>query len=203
MYDLLIIGAGPAGMALARRSAGGWIRCRAGAYCWKTGPTHSWAIRQFYPEQKLTTANYKGYAAQCEGLLCITDMTKSETLAFFDQVIEQYNLNLSYGEEVYAMRRIDEPAGNHFRIESTKGTYETKMLAIAIGILGAAKQAEGICSAAISERQGALRYYFAADREPGSARRRWWRYCPPNTSCTYISRVIGSLFPTEELNSNE
>src|SRR5437763_1314259 len=84
MYDLLIIGAGPAGMALAAEArTAGFEADRV--LLLEKGMTHSWAIRQFYPEQKLTTANYKGFAAQCEGLLCITDMTKSETLAFFDQ----------------------------------------------------------------------------------------------------------------------
>jgi len=43
------------------------------------GATHNSAIRQLYPDQRLTTANYKGFDAQCEGLLCVSDMTKFET----------------------------------------------------------------------------------------------------------------------------
>jgi len=41
---------------------------------------HKWAIRQFNPEKKLTAANYKEFEARCEGLLCIDDTTKAETL---------------------------------------------------------------------------------------------------------------------------
>ena len=51
------------------------------------------AIRQLYPEKKLTTANYKGFAARCEGLLCVRDMTKPETLEFFDKIISDYHVN--------------------------------------------------------------------------------------------------------------
>jgi len=89
MYDLIIIGAGLGGIALAAEAhASGVDPSRA--LILEKGTTHNWAIRQLYPEQKLTTANYKGFEAKCEGLLCISDMTKSETLEFFDKVIQDY-----------------------------------------------------------------------------------------------------------------
>ena len=76
MYDLIIIGAGPGGIALAAEA------CAAGIapdriLVLEKAHTHNWAIRQLYPEQKLTTANYKGFEAKCEGLLCLEDMTKT------------------------------------------------------------------------------------------------------------------------------
>ena len=100
------------------------------------GSTHNWAIRQFYPEQKLTTANYKGFQARCEGLLCINDMTKSETLEYFDRVIATYNIDIQYNTEVFAAKRTESQGGPHFLIETSNGDYESKVLAIAIGILG-------------------------------------------------------------------
>jgi len=135
MYDLLIIGAGPAGIALAAEARAAGLEASR-LLLLEKGLMHSWAIRQFYPEQKLTTANYKGFAAQCEGLLCITDMTKTETIEYFDRVIEQYSLSISYGEEVYGMRRVEETEEAHFRVESSKGSYQAKVLAVAVGILG-------------------------------------------------------------------
>ena len=71
--------------------------------------------------------------AQCEGLLCVGDMTKTETLEFFDKVISDYYINITYNAEVYGMKRL-EPAG--FRVESSQGVYESKVLAVAIGIFG-------------------------------------------------------------------
>ena len=79
MHDLIIIGAGPGGIALAAEAFASGID-PSQILILEKGPTHNSAIRQLYPEQKLTTANYKGFAARCEGLLCVRDMTKPETL---------------------------------------------------------------------------------------------------------------------------
>lgn len=135
MYDLIIIGAGPGGIALAAEAqASGLDPSRT--LVLEKAATHNWAIRQLYPEQKLTTANYKGFQARCEGLLCISDMSKSETLQYFDWIIARYKLNLQYEAEVYAMRPITDGSGARFRVESSRGAYETKVLAIGIGIFG-------------------------------------------------------------------
>lgn len=132
MHDLIIIGAGPGGIALAAEATACGI-ASSQILLLEKGPTHNSAIRQLYPEQKLTTANYKGFTAQCEGLLCVGDMTKTETLEFFDKVISDYQVNITYNAEVYGMKRL-EPSG--FRVESSQGVYESKVLAVAIGIFG-------------------------------------------------------------------
>lgn len=135
MYDLIIIGAGPGGIALAAEARASGID-PSRTLILEKGNTHNWAIRQLYPEQKLTTANYKGFEARCEGLLCITDMTKSETIDFFDQVIKDYDVNIQYNAEVYAAHQVEDESGARFRVQSTMQSYETKVLAIAIGIFG-------------------------------------------------------------------
>jgi thioredoxin reductase (NADPH) len=135
MYDLIIIGAGPGGIALAAEAQASGINPSETLILEKAA-AHNWAIRQLYPEQKLTTANYKGFQARCEGLLCIGNMTKSETIEYFDRIIEDYKLNLQYEAEVYAMRPVEDESGARFRVESSKGTSETSVLAICIGIFG-------------------------------------------------------------------
>ncbi len=135
MKDLIIIGAGPGGIALAAEARTYGID-PSRTLILEKGATHNWAIRQLYPDQKLTTANYKGFEARCEGLLCITDMTKSETIELFDKVIEDYQLNIQYNAEVYAARQLDGESGARFIVESSKGSYETRVLAVAIGIFG-------------------------------------------------------------------
>jgi thioredoxin reductase (NADPH) len=135
MYDLIIIGAGPGGVALAAEAQASGIN-PSETLVLEKATTHNWAIRQLYPEQKLTTANYKGFQPRCEGLLCIGDMSKSETIEYFDRIIEEYKLNLQFEAEVYAMRPIADESGARFRVESSKGTYETRVLAIGIGIFG-------------------------------------------------------------------
>jgi thioredoxin reductase (NADPH) len=135
MYDLLIIGAGPGGIALSAEANASGID-PSQTLILEKGPTHNSAIRQLYPEQKLTTANYKGFAARCEGLLCVHDMTKPETLKFFDQIISDYHINLQFNAEVYGMRRLEGDGGARFRVESSQGVFESKVLACAIGIFG-------------------------------------------------------------------
>ena len=135
MYDLIIIGAGPGGIALAAEATACGVD-ESQILVLEKGPTHNSAIRQLYPEQKLTTANYKGFAARCEGLLCVNDMTKSETLEFFDKVISDYRINIKFNAEVYGLNRFNSGEGARFRVESSQGNYETKVLAVAIGIFG-------------------------------------------------------------------
>jgi thioredoxin reductase (NADPH) len=135
MHDLIIIGAGPGGIALAAEASASGID-PSQILIVEKGPTHNSAIRQLYPEQKLTTANYKGFAPRCEGLLCVRDMTKPETLEFFDKVISDYRINIQFNAEVYGMRGLEEQSGARFVVESSHGVYESKVLAVAIGIFG-------------------------------------------------------------------
>jgi thioredoxin reductase (NADPH) len=135
MHDLIIIGAGPGGIALAAEAFASGIDPKQIVILEK-GPTHNSAIRQLYPEKKLTTANYKGFAARCEGLLCVRDMTKPETLQFFDKIISDYQVNIQFNAEVFGMRRLDGKGEACFQVESSQGVYESKVLACAIGIFG-------------------------------------------------------------------
>src|SRR5258705_3831271 len=113
MNDLIIIGAGPGGIALAAEACASGIN-QSQILVLEKGATHNSAIRQLYPDQKRTTANYKGFDARCEGLLCVSDMTKSETKAFFDKRVTRISmeapairsqLNLCLG-----------PFSSHFRV---------------------------------------------------------------------------------------
>src|SRR4030095_9573662 len=102
MYQLLIVGAGPGGIALAAEAQASGIDPKQ-VLILEKGNTHNWAIRQLYPEQKITTANYKGFEAKCEGLLCLEDMTKAQTIAYFDKVIKDYQVNIKYESDVFGM----------------------------------------------------------------------------------------------------
>jgi thioredoxin reductase (NADPH) len=135
MHDLIIIGAGPGGIALAAEAFASGIDPKQIVILDK-GPTHNSAIRQLYPEKKLTTANYKGFAARCEGLLCVGDMTKPETLQFFDKIISDYHVNIEFNAEVYGLRSLNGKGEARFQVESSQGVYESKVLACAIGIFG-------------------------------------------------------------------
>jgi len=135
MYDLIIIGAGRGGIARAAEACASGIN-QSQTLVLEKGATHNTAIRQLYPDQKLTTANYKGFDARCEGLLCVSDMTKPETIAFFDKIIADYQINIQFNAEVSGMQGLNPDGEARFRVESSNGTYEGRVLAVAIGIFG-------------------------------------------------------------------
>lgn len=66
--DLVIIGAGPAGIALAAEARHAEVAPERIVVLEK-GESHSWTIRKLYPEGKPVTASYKGIEARCEGVL--------------------------------------------------------------------------------------------------------------------------------------
>lgn len=131
MYELIIIGAGPAGLSMAAEARAAGIEA-ARILILEKGREHSWAIRKFYPNAKPVLANYKGIDAICTGVMCISDMTKEETLTYLDRAIEQHGLVVHYNEAVHAIRPL--PDGN-FVVETSAGSYETRRCVIAIGIL--------------------------------------------------------------------
>jgi thioredoxin reductase (NADPH) len=131
LLDLVIVGAGPAGIALGAEAVSAGLAPER-ILVLERGDAHSWSIRKFYPEAKLVTANYKGLPAVCTGVLCLTDASKGDTLTYLDKAIADHRLAVRYNEPVGAIR----PREGHFLVETAKATVRAKTCAIAIGILG-------------------------------------------------------------------
>lgn len=129
--DLLIIGAGPAGISMAVEAVRAGV-CNSKILVLEKGQAHAWSIQKFYQEKKLVTANFKGQTPLCHGVMCIGDMNKQETLSYFDRAIKDNNIKVKYNEEVTAIK----PLSPGFIVETSSGTYQTKVCAIAIGIFG-------------------------------------------------------------------
>ena len=87
------------------------------------GRAHSWAIRKFYPEAKAVLANYKGIDAICTGVMCISDMTKEETLSYLDRAIDENELMVHYDEAVQTIRPV---ADGSFFVDTNAGSYQTR-----------------------------------------------------------------------------
>jgi len=148
-YDVLIIGAGPGGisMAVEARVAG----VSADRVCViERSHEHSFSIKKFYPENKLVTANYKGFVAECTGVMCITDSSKQGMISYIDDAIRTYDIAVRYGETVH---RIDkDPDAQHFAVYTDKGKYDSRVIAIAIGILGKPNKPEYRLPQSLKER---------------------------------------------------
>jgi thioredoxin reductase (NADPH) len=63
-------------------------------------------------------------------------MTKSETIEFFDKVIGDYRINIQFNAEVFGMHVVNQDGRAGFQVESSNGIYESRVLAVAIGIFG-------------------------------------------------------------------
>src|SRR5262247_1352243 len=101
MFEMIIVGAGPAGISMAAEARNVGVSADQ-ILVLEKGETHSWASRKFYPASKVVPANYKGIEAVCAGVMCISDMSKDETLTYIDRTIQQYKLNVQYNELVHA-----------------------------------------------------------------------------------------------------
>jgi thioredoxin reductase (NADPH) len=131
MYEMIIVGAGPAGISMAAEARTVGIPSEH-ILILEKGDTHSWAIRKFYPASKVVLANYKGIDAICTGVMCIADMSKEETLTYIDRTIEQYELSVHYNETVHGIRPLPEEG---FEVATSKDSYQAQRCVIAIGIL--------------------------------------------------------------------
>lgn len=133
MKDIIIIGAGPAGISMAVEAVNAGIPTN-NILILEKAEEHSFTIKKYYPDNKLVTANYKGFTAACTGVMCLSDSSKHETISYLDKAIEDHKLNVHYQENVYKIHQ--EKTEQKFVIYTDKNTYEAKVVVIAVGILG-------------------------------------------------------------------
>lgn len=136
MYDLIVIGAGPAGVSMAAEARHAGIAADK-ILILEKAPEHSYSVRKLYPEQKLVTANYKGHEAVCFGVMCLSDSSKADTLSYLDKAIFENDIKVQYQTQVYSIQKKEE---GHFYVATDKGDYESRICVIAIGIFGKPKR---------------------------------------------------------------
>ncbi|MBK7105139.1 MAG: NAD(P)-binding domain-containing protein [Ignavibacteriae bacterium] len=133
MYEIIIIGAGPGGISLGVEAHNFGVSKEKILIIEKSAE-HSFTIKKYYPDKKLVTANYKGFTPVCTGVMCLMDSTKHETISYLDKAIEENELNVHYIETVYKIEKIE--SDSSFKIYSDKNIYRSRIVAIAVGILG-------------------------------------------------------------------
>ena len=129
--DLIIVGGGPAGIAIAAEAKTAGVLPER-VLVLEKAQEHSWIIRRYYPAAKPVLANYKGIEAKCEGVLCIPDLTREETLSYLDRAIRDSGARVRYREEVH---RIGTETDGRLRVETNTGVWRARVVVIAIGIL--------------------------------------------------------------------
>jgi thioredoxin reductase (NADPH) len=132
-FDIVVIGAGPAGISIAAEARTAGIPPER-IIVLEKAEEHSFTLKKYYPEGKLVTANYKGFEAVCTGVMCMPDLSKSETISFLDRSLSDHGIPVRYREQVYKIFKHEER--QLFTVYTDRDTYEATVVAIAIGILG-------------------------------------------------------------------
>lgn len=157
--DLLVVGAGPAGIATAVEAR------RAGIeriLLLEKGPTHSYSIEKLYPQNKRVDKVYLGQTVECEGAVCIIDGTRESVLATLDGFVTEFGLPIRYETEVGSIQPLE---GGGFRVEDARGeVYLSRTVVIAIGVYGRPNKPDYPLPSPLKDR---LHFDLTAPLEPG------------------------------------
>jgi thioredoxin reductase (NADPH) len=132
LYDLIVIGAGPAGISLAVEAVNSNVGSE-NILVLEKFENHSWSIRKFYPDDKLVTANYKGQDVKCDGNMCLLDSSKDETLDYLTEAITNNNIKVLYSHPVSEIKKLK---NGQYTVCANDECFVTKTIGIAIGVLG-------------------------------------------------------------------
>lgn len=125
IFDLIVIGAGPAGISASLRAAEHQLRTLTLERDAIGGTVSK------YPRQKLVMTSpveFPGY-----GKFRQTQLSKEELLAFWEKVMRRTDLNIHPGEGVDALRRESDAL---FHVTTAAGSYRAHAVVLAIGKAG-------------------------------------------------------------------
>ncbi|MBP1771311.1 MAG: oxidoreductase [Holophagaceae bacterium] len=131
LLDLLIVGAGPAGIATAVEARQAGIQR---ILLLEKGPSHSFSIEKLYTPGKRVDKVYLGQEVDCEGLVCIVDGTRETVLETLEAFIQQHQLEIRSGTEVTSITAL--PEGGFEVLDSHGTRHRSRTVVIAIGVYG-------------------------------------------------------------------
>ncbi len=129
VYDLVVIGAGPAGIAAAVE---GYLCGIKNILMLEKDDNHNATIRKYYKDNKRVDKDWKGQKVELDGNLYFLDGTKESTLDFFDEVIAKHDIELITNVEVSKI----EQEGGLFNVYIAGRSFKTKYAVVTIGRMG-------------------------------------------------------------------
>ena len=129
MYDVIIIGSGPGGVGAAIESK---VLGLEKILVIEKGDNHSQTIRKFYKDNKRVDKVWQGQEVEIKGNVQFLDGTKESTLDYFDQLIDEEEIDVAFNSEVEKI----EKDGDIFLVTTANAGYIAKHVIIAIGRMG-------------------------------------------------------------------
>jgi thioredoxin reductase (NADPH) len=129
MYNLAIIGAGPAGIATAVES---YLQGIRDIILLEKDQNHNSTIRKYYKDNKRVDKDWKGQKVELDGRIYFVDGTKETTLDFFDQIIAHHSVKLQTHTEVQSINKITD----HFEVSIAGDVIKAKYVVVTIGRMG-------------------------------------------------------------------
>ncbi|MBL0687005.1 MAG: NAD(P)-binding domain-containing protein [Sulfurospirillum sp.] len=129
IYDLVIIGGGPGGIGATIEAK---LLGLDKILIIERGNNHSQTIRKFYKDNKRVDKDYKGKVTELTGSIDFKDGTKESTLDYFDQLLDNDEIDTEFNSEVEKIKKDKDI----FQIITARAGYMSKNVIIAIGTMG-------------------------------------------------------------------
>ncbi len=129
MYNLAIIGAGPAGIATAVES---YLQGIRDIILLEKDQNHNSTIRKYYKDNKRVDKDWKGQKVELDGRIYFVDGTKESTLDFFDEILAHHSVELKTHTEVQKIEKRD----GYFEVFVAGGSINAKYVVVTIGRMG-------------------------------------------------------------------
>jgi thioredoxin reductase (NADPH) len=129
IYNLAIIGAGPAGIATAVES---YLQGVRDIILIEKDQNHNSTIRKYYKDNKRVDKDWKGQKVELDGRIYFVDGTKETTLDFFDEILAHHSVELKTHTEVQKIEKRD----GYFEVFVAGSSIMAKYVVVTIGRMG-------------------------------------------------------------------
>lgn len=129
IYDLVVIGAGPSGIACAIEAK---LNGLQKVVLLEKADQNNQTIRKFYKEGKRVDKEYKGQDSTTRGKIDFFDGTRESTLEYFDKLLNEHQVEVVYGCDVECVKKDTDG----FEVITPKGNYKTNNAVVSIGKMG-------------------------------------------------------------------
>ena len=129
MHELVIVGAGPAGIATAVES---YLQGVRDIVLLEKDTNHNSTIRKYYKDNKRVDVDWKGQKVELDGRIYFVDGTKETTLDFFDEILQNHSVELQTHVEVQSIEKQEEG----FEVFMAGKSVKAKNVVVTIGRMG-------------------------------------------------------------------